>query len=93
MSEPAIELKDVCVNFGLLSVLQNVNLRLDTGDSLVLIGPSGCGKTVLLKTIIGLHEPASGSISIFGQSVTPLRKAMTEKLDLTHSPFKGSLFL
>jgi zinc transport system ATP-binding protein len=49
-----------------MSVLEDVNLRLEEGGFLGLIGPNGGGKTVLLKVILGLLRPDRGSVSIFG---------------------------
>ena len=44
---------------------------IDAGRTTVLIGPSGCGKSTILRLIIGLLEPTTGTISIEGQRVSP----------------------
>jgi len=68
-----IEIEDLHKSFGPLTVLDGVNLKIETGQSLVIIGRSGCGKSVLLKHIVALLEPDSGQISIEGYSVFDMR--------------------
>lgn len=65
-----IELINVEKYFGDLHVLQGVNLEIRNDEVMVIIGPSGCGKSVLLKHIIGLLKPDSGSILIDGEDIT-----------------------
>lgn len=65
-----IELSDVHKRFGANRVLQGVNLSIASGTSMVIIGGSGTGKSVLLKCILGLVRPDSGTISLDGQDVT-----------------------
>lgn len=69
---PKIEMKDVYKSFGDNHVLNGVDLRVAQGESLVIIGGSGTGKSVLLKSILGLITPDSGSIKIDGEEVTGL---------------------
>jgi phosphonate transport system ATP-binding protein len=47
-------------------VLQEIDLRLLSGETVVLVGPSGCGKTTLLKTLTGLMPPLRGSATVLG---------------------------
>jgi phospholipid/cholesterol/gamma-HCH transport system ATP-binding protein len=53
-------------------VLKGINLEVAHGETLSVLGRSGTGKSVLLKLIIGLHKPDSGSIRVHGQEVTGL---------------------
>jgi len=64
-----IELTDVHKAFGPKKVLQGVNLTIPKGTSMVIIGGSGTGKSVLLKSVLGLVTPDSGSITLDGQDV------------------------
>ena len=68
MQIPAIDIKDVNLTLRGRLVLENINLTLHQGEFLGLIGPNGGGKTVLLKVILGLLAPDSGSIQIFGEN-------------------------
>ncbi|MFW0777934.1 MAG: ABC transporter ATP-binding protein [Rickettsiales bacterium] len=72
MSTPKIVVKDVHKAFGKKVVLDGINLTIEKGESLVVIGGSGSGKSVLLKCILGIITPDSGSITIDGQEVTKL---------------------
>lgn len=58
----SIEVKNVTKNFGQVRVLDDINLRIDSGDLVALLGPSGCGKTTLLRIIAGLETADYGSI-------------------------------
>ena len=51
---------------GPLSVLRNVNLRLERGESLAVMGPSGCGKSTLLHILGTLDEPTGGTVTLEG---------------------------
>ena len=64
---PLIQLKDVVKTLGVNHVLNGVNLRLQRGEITAIIGKSGSGKSVLLKHIIGLLEPDSGTIRFDGK--------------------------
>ncbi len=67
-----IRLQDVCKSFGSKVVLDGFNLEVEAGESLVVIGGSGSGKSVLLKHIIGLMRPDSGSVEVDGVRVEDL---------------------
>ena len=65
-----IDIINLCKSFDGHKVLDNLNLRINTGETTVIIGRSGCGKSVLLKHIIGLMKPDSGQVLIDGKDVT-----------------------
>lgn len=65
-----IQLTDVDKRFGENHALKSVSLDIYRGESLALIGPSASGKTLLLKTIMGLIHPDTGSIKIDGVETT-----------------------
>ncbi len=72
MTTPKIELRGVCKTFGKKKVLDGIDLTIERGESLVVIGGSGTGKSVLIKSILGIITPDSGSIKIDGQEITGL---------------------
>jgi phospholipid/cholesterol/gamma-HCH transport system ATP-binding protein len=71
-SAPAISLRGLHKSFGSQAVLNGIVLHVGSGETLAVLGRSGTGKSVLLKLIIGLQTPDSGSIRIHGQEITRL---------------------
>jgi multiple sugar transport system ATP-binding protein len=57
---------------GGITAVEDVSLRIEDGEFMVLVGPSGCGKSTLLRMIAGLEEVTQGQISIGGSDVTDL---------------------
>ena len=80
MTEAHIELKDVRKAFGSKPVLNGVDVAVQRGQSLVVIGGSGTGKSVMLKCILGIIHPDSGSIRIGGEEVVGLSGSQRDKV-------------
>lgn len=76
----AIRIADLCTAFGDQRVLDGVNLAVAAGETLVVLGRSGTGKSVLLRHLIGLRQPDSGSILVLGQEITTLAEAPLNEL-------------
>lgn len=70
MAPSKISLRGVTKSFGPKKVLQGIDLDVAQAESVVVIGGSGSGKSVLLKCILGLIRPDSGSISVDGEETT-----------------------
>ncbi|WP_204112426.1 ABC transporter ATP-binding protein [Shimia biformata] len=68
--QPSVEVRDLVLKFGELTVLKNLNLDVYEGEFLVLLGSSGCGKSTLLNCIAGLLDVSGGQIFIKGNNVT-----------------------
>ena len=64
-----IEIKKCSKKFGKHEVLQNINLSFHKGECIALIGPNGCGKTTLIKSILGMVIPDSGSVEFNNKSI------------------------
>lgn len=77
-----IEIANLCRSFNETKVLDNVSLKIETGQTCVIIGRSGCGKSVLLKHIVGILKPDSGKIFIDAQEVTALNEDELDRLRL-----------
>ena len=69
-----IELRDIHKAFGRNHVLNGVNLSIAKGESMVIIGGSGTGKSVLLKCILGLIHPDSGTILLDGEDTRKVER-------------------
>ena len=75
-----IEVNDLKKSFNGNVILENINFKLFEGESLAIIGASGSGKSVLLKNIIGLLKPDSGSIKINNKNIVNLPRLQKENL-------------
>ncbi len=64
-----VKLDGISKKFGAVTALNEVSLSLEAGRSLALIGPTAAGKSVLLKCLVGLYAPDSGTICLDGASV------------------------
>lgn len=72
MSEILLEIKDLCVRVGEKDILKNVNLKVNKGETHVIMGPNGSGKSTLVNTIMSnpKYEITSGKIFFEGEDVT-----------------------
>jgi len=69
-----IQIKDLDFSYGHISVLEQANLTISDKEFVCIVGPNGGGKTTLLKLLLGLLEPQSGSVSMFGEAPSIGRK-------------------
>lgn len=69
----SIQVDHVTKQFGAFTVLNDVNLHVQSGELIALLGPSGCGKTTLLRILAGLERPDRGRIFLHGTEVTDQR--------------------
>ena len=70
MTTNSVEVKDLSVAYGMVKVLEKLDLTIGQGEFIVLLGPSGCGKSTLLNCIAGLLDVTEGQIFINGRNVT-----------------------
>jgi len=68
----SVAVENLHKTFGSHKVLDGVSLSVNRGETLAVLGRSGTGKSVLLKIIIGLETPDSGSVCIHGQNIAGL---------------------
>src|SRR5262245_34221068 len=66
METPIISVRDLTVNYGGRCVLDGVNLDVERGEVLALLGASGSGKSTMLRQIVGLERPHSGTVRVRG---------------------------
>jgi len=77
-----IEIETLHKYFGPKAVLRGVSLKVERGESLVVIGGSGTGKSVLLKCILGLVTPEAGMIRVNGAPVSEAREAFLSRFGM-----------
>jgi phospholipid/cholesterol/gamma-HCH transport system ATP-binding protein len=78
--KPVVEIKELYKSYGSNKVLDGFNLNLYEGENLVVMGKSGSGKSVMIKCLIGLEQPDSGSINIMGQDISKLSREQLDEL-------------
>ncbi|MBT3559024.1 MAG: ATP-binding cassette domain-containing protein [Rhodospirillales bacterium] len=78
--QPKIRIRDLKKSFGPKVVLDGIDLDVGVGESVVVIGGSGTGKSVLLKCVLGLLEPDSGTIEIDGENVVGISASERERI-------------
>ncbi len=79
-SKTLIRLQNVSKSFGDRKVLQNVDLEVYEGETLVIIGRSGVGKSTILKHMAGLLAPDSGEVWVEGQEINGLNEGDLNEL-------------
>ena len=82
MKDHVIQLRNVGIRFRHHVVLHGIDLEVPRGQTLCVIGESGCGKTVLLKLMIGLLRPTTGSVYFDHRDLSTLNEAeLTQDAD------------
>src|SRR6266446_9170325 len=67
---PAIEMVDLCKDFGSFHAVDHLSLIVQQGEIFGLLGPNGSGKTTTINMISGLSVPTSGSVRVMGYDVS-----------------------
>ena len=80
MTEPIIRVRDLIAKYEDKVILDGIDVDIMSAEITVILGGSGCGKTTLLKNILRLHEPAAGSVEIFGENVVGMEEGAFEKI-------------
>jgi phospholipid/cholesterol/gamma-HCH transport system ATP-binding protein len=75
-----IRIRGLKKQLGRRQVLDGLDLDIEKGETVVVLGPSGTGKSVLLKHIIGLMQPDSGSIEVEGEEVVGRRESELNRI-------------
>lgn len=73
----AIETHNLTVAYNRRPVLWDIDFKLPEGQLIGVLGPNGSGKTTLLKSIMGLVQPSSGYVRLFGQSLNAVRSRIS----------------
>ena len=81
-----LEIKDLYVSYGMMEVLHGVSVNVEDDELVSIIGPNGAGQTTLIKTVMGLVKPTSGSIIYNGEDITHLPAHKRASLGIGYVP-------
>jgi branched-chain amino acid transport system ATP-binding protein len=81
-----LEIRNLTVNYGAITALHDVSLRVDAGAIVTLIGGNGAGKTTTLRAISGMVKPKSGQILYEGRDITGIPTHKLVAQGIAHSP-------
>jgi len=87
-----IKLENVNMSYGDLQVLWDVSFEVHEGEIVVLVGANGAGKSSILKTISGLQQVSSGTITFLGKSLTNVSPDLVINTGVVHVPEARRLF-
>lgn len=87
-----LEIKDLCVNYGVIKALKGITFEVNEGEVIALIGANGAGKTTTLHTITGLLSAKSGSIILDGKDITKTAAHKIVKMGIAHVPEGRRIF-
>ncbi|MBC8587420.1 sugar ABC transporter ATP-binding protein [Paratissierella segnis] len=82
MSNYMVELENVCKSFPGVKALDNVSLRLKSGEVLALLGENGAGKSTLMKILSGVYTKDKGTIKVFGEVIEDINPVKAQELGI-----------
>ncbi|MBK8900654.1 MAG: ABC transporter ATP-binding protein [Anaerolineaceae bacterium] len=80
MNKIILQTDDLSKNFGSVTAVQSVNLRVQQGEVFGFLGPNGAGKTTTIGMVLGLIHPSAGRITLLNQPVTPHQNAALQQV-------------
>ena len=87
-----LRVKDLSSGYGKVTILRDINFKIEENEVVAVIGSNGAGKTTLLKTISKLISPFTGEIIFEGQNITKYPPHLISRVGITHVPEGGKLF-
>lgn len=97
VNQPIIEVKNLNFAYGDIKVLEDVSFSIQEGDYVGIVGPNGGGKTTLLKILVGLLAPQSGTVKIFGEPVQNMNSRskigyVPQRIAQNNDPFPATVY-
>ena len=81
-----LNIKDLCINYGMIQAVKGVDFTVEQGEIVALIGANGAGKTSILHTLTGLIPAKSGSIDFESKYITKLPAHKIVSMGMAHVP-------
>ena len=85
LEAPVLEARRVCMYFGGLKAVHDVDMSIKQGDIFGIIGPNGAGKTTFFNVCSGIYAPTKGSIFLNGENITALSSALIARKGLART--------
>lgn len=85
MSENILEARGVCMHFGGLKAVDQLDFRIAKGELMGLIGPNGAGKTTVFNVLTGVYQPTSGEVLFDDQPLKGLKPYQVSRLGMTRT--------
>ena len=83
--ELALKTEHLCIQFGGLRAVDDVNIEIKKGELYGLIGPNGAGKTTFFNLLTGVYKPTSGKIYLFGKDITGKAPADVNRMGIART--------
>ncbi len=87
-----LEIRDLCVNYGMIKALKGISFDVNEGEVIALIGANGAGKTTTLHTITGILSAKSGSVKFEGKELTKTPAHKIVRMGMAHVPEGRRIF-
>ncbi len=82
---PVLKTEHLCIQFGGLRAVDDVNLEIKKGELYGLIGPNGAGKTTVFNLLTGVYKPTSGKILLCGKDITGKAPAEINRMGIART--------
>ena len=92
LSEPLLDIRDLCAGYGDTDVLRGIDLKVEAGEIVAVLGSNGVGKSTLNRTISGIVRARSGAIRFDGAAIEREKPAVIVKRGLIHVPEGRRIF-
>lgn len=92
MADLLINVQDLNTFYGASHILRDVNFHVARGETIGLMGRNGMGKSTLLKSIMGLVKPSSGSVTVMGHNMTCAAPYKIAQLGVAYVPEGRGIF-
>ena len=83
--ELALKTEHLCIQFGGLRAVDDVNIEIKKGELYGLIGPNGAGKTTFFNLLTGVYKPTSGKIYLYGKDITGKAPAEVNRMGIART--------
>ena len=85
-SDTVLKITDLTKNYGPLRAVDHISFSVKPGEIVGLLGPNGAGKTTTINMVLGILEPAEGTIEVLGKSLKASRSEVSKSMNFAPLP-------